>query len=301
MPVRLSFGSDAHLDNHKETRNVRLVKNYDRKKLLLKIDHLIENYILGTFCPHSSSPYSLTHSLTYLLTHLLKIYAEEIDNWGKSVDRVISGHLKAIKSDEKQKIFEHKNKLIGRLRKFKYHVCREDAADEVWRLLMTNCADLQLIHWLQQHEITEPSQLISIDPKLREELIKQIPRGENDTVVKRKIRTLLSMTFIDNNESINFRSIEKDAGNSTDNAIDVNRISLKVASSDRNEHMVVDDEVAGNDDAMLDDVQSANSYSVSDKSASVASQLTKFVKGESVQAGSKADPFVDRNSDDEIE
>ena len=265
VPVRLSFGDDAHLDNHKETKNARLVKNYDRKKNLLKIDHLIENFVLGMCI-------ALTHFITFSSFLTFKCL-EEIDHWSKSVDRVVSGHLSSVKSDVKQKIYEHKNKLIGRFRKFKYQISREDAANEVWRLLMTSCVDFRIVEWLQAQEITEPSHLVGISPKLREDLIKQIPRGDNDVVVKRKIRTLLEMIFIDHNESILVRSSSKRLVNA-DDSIDVNRISL--VNTDKGDHLIVDSE--------------------NELSADI--HMLQSVKSQTYKSVTKIDPFVDKNSDD---
>ena len=202
---------------------------------------------------------------------------EEIDDWGKAVDRALSGHLSSVKSDVKQKIFEHKNKLIRRFRKFKYQIYREDAANEVWRLLMTSCTDLHIVEWLQAQEITEPLQLVSISPKLREDLIKQIPRGDNDVVVKRKIRTLLEMTYIDNNESINIRNNSKGGDANIEDSIDVNRISLVNANKD--DHLILDTE----------NEQTTDVY------------MSQSVKSQSVKSDTQVDPFVDRNSDDEID
>ena len=198
---------------------------------------------------------------------------EEIDHWSKSVDRVVSGHLSSVKSDVKQKIYEHKNKLIGRFRKFKYQISREDAANEVWRLLMTSCVDFRIVEWLQAQEITEPSHLVGISPKLREDLIKQIPRGDNDVVVKRKIRTLLEMIFIDHNESILVRSSSKRLVNA-DDSIDVNRISL--VNTDKGDHLIVDSE--------------------NELSADI--HMLQSVKSQTYKSVTKIDPFVDRNSDD---
>ena len=176
----------------------------------------------------------------------------------------------------KQKIYEHKNKLIGRFRKFKYQISREDAANEVWRLLMTSCVDFRIVEWLQAQEITEPSHLVGISPKLREDLIKQIPRGDNDVVVKRKIRTLLEMIFIDHNESILVRSSSKRLANA-DDSIDVNRISL--VNTDKGDHLIVDSE--------------------NELSADI--HMLQSVKSQTYKSVTKIDPFVDRNSDDGID
>ncbi len=202
-------------------------------------------------------------------------FLEEIDDWGKAVDRAVSGHLNSIKSEERQKIFEHKNKLIGRFRKFKYQICREDAANEVWRLLMTSCTDLRIVEWLQAQEISEPSQLVSISPKLRDDLIKQIPRGDNDVVVKRKIRTLLEMTYIDNNESINIRNNSKVNNANNEDSIDVNRISM--VNANKEDHLILDSENELNTDV----------------------HTSQSVRLQSVKSDTQVDPFVDRNSDDE--